>query len=56
MRIKQTGSVSAEWVVVCSLFALALFYPFIDGKSAALLMFEAVQTALDNTSGIVSLP
>jgi len=56
MKIKQFGSVSVEWLVVCSLFSIVLFYPFIDGKSVALMMFEAVQTALDNSAAIVSLP
>lgn len=53
---KQLGSISAEWVVICGLLVAVLFTPTIDGKSAAQHMFEAVQTALDNTAAIVSLP
>ena len=56
MRVKQTGSVSVEWIVVCGLFSIVLFYPFIDGKSAATIMFETLQTVLDNSAAIVSLP
>jgi len=52
----QTGSVSAEWVVVCGILVVALFAPFINGESAAQIMFAAVQTALDNSAAIVSMP
>jgi len=56
MMRKQRGSISAEWVVICGLFVVVLFTPTIDGKSAAQHMFEAVQTALDNSAAVVSLP
>jgi len=56
MKQKQRGSVSAEWVVVCGILVAALFAPLLDGESAAQVMFAAVQTALDNSAAIVSMP
>lgn len=56
MKIKQNGSISTEWLVVCGLFSMVLFMPIIDDESAATKIFKAVQTALDNSSAVVSLP
>lgn len=56
INTRQKGSVSAEWVVVCVFFAIVLFLPFIDGQSPAAYIFESVQTALDNSATVVSLP
>ena len=56
MNNKQIGSVSTEWLVICALFSIVLFLPVTGDKSAATVMFEAVQTALDNSASIVSLP
>lgn len=56
MRRKQIGSMSAEWVVVIVFFSIMLFMPLMGGKSAASMIFEAVQTALDNSAAIVSFP
>jgi len=53
---KQLGSISAEWVAICGLLIAVLFTPMINGESAAQIMFAAVQTALDNTAAIVSMP
>lgn len=56
MKNKQRGSAITEWTLITVFFSIVLFTPYIENKSPATLLFEAIDTALNNSATIVSVP
>lgn len=52
---RQQGQALAEFLVVASAMALALFYPYVQGESVATLLLRVLMRTLRVRSFLVSI-